>query len=359
MSKVTPGSKRAGAWQRVVLRGYLMSVALLLAAAAEGGGIAFHYKTPLTPRELEWYAKFEVLVTHDPLPRAQADALRQRGTKLALYEWAVAYYDSLATPWHRTVPILNKRPLRGHLGAADADAYYYDPASREHQQARAEFLARKVKSIGYDGIFFDVTTTEGVHPDAGVEYRRRHPDISYDEAFALFLANLRKRIPLIVTNQGYRSAEHVLPYVDWDVTESLITQPSDGRFVMRPWNDPTFKWNSIAHLMERIAEVRAQYPKVRYAHINYISGDDLKAVVAIARMWDADAVVTRPDVAVMLESDLYHLDLGKGGPRVERMSGAYRFYEKGFIGYNGGKKTMRVEDIVIPPRTAVILRRER
>ncbi|HYH09438.1 MAG TPA: hypothetical protein VEK11_20490 [Thermoanaerobaculia bacterium] len=335
---------------------------MVLSVAAEGGGIAFHYATPLTARELEWYGRFDVLVTHDPLPRAQVDALHKQGTKLALYEWSVAYYATLATPWHRTAPLLNKSPLRGHLGANDADAFYYDPASREHQRGRAEFLTRRVKAIGYDGLFFDTTTAESVHPDAAAEYRRRHPTVSYDEAFAMFLANLRKSISLIVTNQGYRAADHVLPYADWDVTESLITRPRGGKFVMRPWNDPADRWNSIAYLMNHlIAPVRKKYPRVRYAHINYVNSTDVAPIVAIARLWDAEPVVTTPDVAQMIESELLLLDLGEGQKRVERTTGAYRFYEKGFIGYNAGKKSMRVTNprgkaIVIPPQSAVILR---
>ncbi|HJQ36516.1 MAG TPA: hypothetical protein VKB93_05215, partial [Thermoanaerobaculia bacterium] len=66
--------------------------------------IAFHYATPLTPRELAWYSRFEVLVTHDPLPRAQVDALHARGTRLLLYEWAVAFYVSRATAFDRALP---------------------------------------------------------------------------------------------------------------------------------------------------------------------------------------------------------------------------------------------------------------
>src|SRR5688572_728114 len=111
-------------------------VSLSPAADVRRGGMAFHYVRPLTAPELDWYGRFEVLVTHDPLPREQVDALHRRGTKLVLYEWAVAYYSSLATPWHRALPssaLLNRQPLRGHLGAADADAFYFDPPTREHQ----------------------------------------------------------------------------------------------------------------------------------------------------------------------------------------------------------------------------------
>jgi hypothetical protein len=31
------------------------------------------------------------VVTHDPLPRAQVEALHARGTKLLVYEWSVAF----------------------------------------------------------------------------------------------------------------------------------------------------------------------------------------------------------------------------------------------------------------------------
>ena len=350
-----------------------------VAADAPRGGIAFHYATPLSPAELEWYGRFEVLVTHDPLPRAQVDALHARGTKVVLYEWAVAYYASLATPGHRTAPVLNRTPLRGHAGAADADAFYYDPAAREHA-GRVEAIAKRLQAIGYDGVFLDTMTAESVHPAAITEYRRRHPDLSYDEAFADFLKGLAKAVEVVVTNQGYRAAKHVLPHVDWDVSESLITYPRNGRFVMRPWNDSGDRWNSIATIMKELIEpVRDAYPKVRFAHINYVETEERQAVadlVAISRLYDAGAVAARPDLARMIESDLLLLDLGKPRARVERVGGAYRFFAEGFIGYNGGSQPMRVPNregwrytdavtgggvsgktLVLPPGRSIILRR--
>jgi hypothetical protein len=363
----------------------MCSLALLVAvsAAADGprGGIAFHYATPLSARELEWYGRFAVLVTHDPLPRAQVDALHARGTKVVLYEWAVAYYASRATPWHRAAPVLNRTPLRGHLGAADADAFYYDPAAREHVR-RADVLANRLQAFGYDGVFFDTTTSASVHPAALAEYDRRHPGHPYDEAFAKFLERLSSLVDVIVTNQGYRAAKHVLPYADWDVSESLITYPRDGRFVLRPWNDPGDRWNSTAYLLKHlIAPVQRAYPKVRFAHINYLDTVERVRVadlVAISRLYDADAVIAQPTLAQMIESDLLVLDLGEPRARVERVSGAYRFYSKGFIGYNAGGKPMTVPNrgtarytdvvtgqsvhgktLVVPPGCAVILRVKR
>jgi hypothetical protein len=59
-------------------------------AAERRGAFAFHYRAPLTPRQLRWFSRFDLLVTHDPLPRAQVAALHARGTKLLVYEWSVA-----------------------------------------------------------------------------------------------------------------------------------------------------------------------------------------------------------------------------------------------------------------------------
>lgn len=334
-------------------------VSLSAAAEVRRGGIAFHYATPLSVRELEWYSRFEVLVTHDPLPRAQVDALHRRGTKLVLYEWAVAYYPALAPPAIRALPTLNRRPLRGHLGAADADAFYFDPATRAHQQTRARLIAQRLASIGYDGVFLDTTTSESVHPEALAEYRRRHPDVDYDEAFAGFLNNLRGL--LVVTNQGYRRADHVLPYVDWDVTESLITYPKNGRFVIRPWNAAGDRWNSTAYLFRKlITPAQRKYPRVRFAHINYVSDTALiDEIVAIARLYDHDAFIGRPDLSTAIETDLYFLDLGRPKPRVETARGAYRYFERGLVAFNASARPMRVGKTVVPPSSAVIVRTPR
>ena len=158
-------------------------------------------------------------------------------------------------------------------------------------------------------MFLDATTSESVHPDALREYRRRHPQRSYDAAFAELLRNLRKSLRVIVTNQGYRRADDVLPYVDWDVSESLITYPRDGKFVLRPWNDPSDRWNSISFLMRRlILPVQRKYPRVRFAHLNYIDDDDsrrVEEIVAIARRYGAEAFVTSPSLTNAPRSDAY------------------------------------------------------
>lgn len=294
-------------------------------AVERRGGVAFHYATAVTPAELAWLSRFEVVVTHDPLPGQVVDALHAAGTRVVLYEWSVAFYASKATPWQKRLApraLLNAVPLRGHVGAEDADAFYYDPASAAHERERARATASRLKSIRYDGVFFDTTTAESVHPAAMEEYRRRHGELAYDAAFARFLKALRRELGprgVIVTNQGYRAAEHWLPYADWEVTESLITWPRNGRFVFRPWRDDGDLWNSTEFLMEKlIAPVQRAYPRVRFVHLNYLDAPDaetIAAVVATAKLFDAEAFVATPSIR-LVPSELYFADLEKPAVRL-------------------------------------------
>ena len=270
-------------------------VVLALPMLAKEKTVAFHYGPALTPRQLEFFADYEVLITHDPLPRAQVTALRKRGVQLAIYEWSVAYYRTLAMPWHRRAPVLNAKPLRGGVGANDADAFYYDPAAPGFASSRARNLAARLRAIGYEGVFFDTTTAQSVHPEAREEYRRRHPDLPYDAAFSRFLAALRKELPdgVIVTNQGYRAAEFYLPHADFDITESLFTAPSGAKFFLRSRKE-------IDDLMNAwILPAARRYPHVRYVHLNYVDEPDptlIDAIVSIAREYGHQAYVALPDV---------------------------------------------------------------
>jgi hypothetical protein len=269
------------------------------------GAVAFHYGPALTDQQLEFFGKFDVLVTHDPLPAAQVEALHARGTRLALYEWTVAFYRALVQSgsWQERLlsnrtQLLNSRPLHGHAGAADAEAFYYDP--HDYAAARSNAIEKRLQSIGYDGVFFDTTTVQSVHPEALAEYERRHRE-PYDAAVSRFLAALRAKDVLIVTNQGYRAAEHYLPHAHYDITESLLS---------RPWHDASNRWNSVDFLVpELIVPVAARYPHVHFVHLNY--GSDPQRIVATARLFDHDAFVASPDVMATVFSDVYFFDPGR------------------------------------------------
>ena len=318
---------------------------------------AFHYAPSLSNEEIGWYSQFDLLVTHDPLPRDQVERLRRAGTKLVLYEWAVAFYESRATPWQNSLrgraDLLNSRPLTGGSGSA-SPAWYFDPNTHAHHFDRAEDVARRMRDAGYDGVFFDATTASNVHSEALAEYGRRQPHIAYDEAFSRFLRELRRKMPeaILFTNQGYRRAQHYLPYVDWDLTESLIAAPSD----VRPWANAGAPANTISVAMTNVAAIAQRYPHVRFAHLNYSGGegssDVIRLVVGVSQLFGGEGYVGS---ATNDRADLiYFRNPGRpAGDRIELPDGkgAYRVYENGIIAISAG-----TEEVVIDHRQNTPLR---
>jgi hypothetical protein len=303
------------------------------------GPFAFHYAPELSEQAIAWYGQFDLLVTHDPLPPDQVARLHDAGTRLLVYEWSVAFYDGHATRWQRSLTlrdVLNAAPLTGGSGSGVAGAWYFDPVE---MRGRAAAIVERLEATGYDGIFLDTTRFENVHPEAQREFARRHGESSYDAAFARFLVDLRgvRSDIVLFTNQGYRSAEHYLPHVDWDLTESLFTRPRNGAHEPRAWNDPGDPWNSVHFVMKQeIEPIVARYPGVRFGHLNYVSGRNpelIRSAVAVAHLFDSDAYT----VAASLEHEIdpiYFRDPGRPlAPRVDAEDGqaAFRLFEDGLI----------------------------
>ena len=318
---------------------------------------AFHYSPSLSSQQIDWYSHFDLLVTHDPLPRDQVERLHRAGTRVLLYEWAAAFYETRATPWQKSLlrerkDLLNQTPLTGGSGGSEA-AWYFDPNTHAHQFGRAEALAGRIRDAGYDGVFLDATTVTNVHSEARREFAARHPSVQYDPAFSRFLIELRRKLPegVLFTNQGYRSAAYYLPYVDWDLTESLIAGPS----AMQSWNNPGDPSSDISVAMRDVRAIAERYPHVRFGHLNYFAGegdesdgeerhDLIRLVVATTQLFDAQGYVasnTRDE-----RDRIYLRDPGKPlGDRVDLPGrrGSYRVFENGIVAINAGNHEVVIE----------------
>lgn len=323
--------------------------------ARQRGAFAFHYGRSLNEAQLAWYSRFDILVTHDPLPADQVRRLRSAGTSLVLYEWAVAFYESLATDWQRSLlsgardALLNRAPLTGGVGSATAGAWYFDPASAAHRQ-RAAAIAGRIAAAGYQGVFLDTTTLASVHPEAAAEFERRRSGTSYDAAYSTFLSDLRRELGegIIFTNQAYRSAQHYLPWVDWDLTESLITRPEGPAFALRPLNDPKDPWNSSLFLMRNLIDpVATRYPKVRFGHLNYVSGrsdETIGVVHAIAKLFNSEGFVSAPALEDEITSHYFEEPGRPLSDRVDAQDGnaSWRYFENVLIAVSGSPTTIEI-----------------
>jgi hypothetical protein len=327
-------------------------------------GVAFHYQSHFAPRQLEWYTRFEILVTGCILSAQQTAALK-RGPKLVAYEWSSGYYlgDAVSAPleWQRKVEsqgqrwLLTSRPMTGASAENGRLAQWYDFGSDELINQRAAYLADRMVRAGYEGYFFDTVGDQCLPPEVQAAFQQRHPGMNYNQRQGLFLKALRSLLPsgkLIFLNQGYRHAEHLLPHADLDLSESYFTFVNNGGTGFRPWHDPARPWESVKTPMENlIAPVLRKFPRVRMVHANYASGPtrDVSRArrysFACARLFGQEAYTIVPGAPLAEEDDLYGSALGRAiGPYVEDpgQSVAWREFERGVVAVNGSSRPARI-----------------
>lgn len=336
----------------------------LSAAQLRQCGVAFHYQAHFPARQLEWYTRFEILVTGSILSPQQTTALK-RGPKLVAYEWSSAFYqgDAVSAPleWQRKVEsqgqrwLLTDRPVTGNAAENGRVAHWYDFGNDELINQRASWLADRLVRAGYDGYFFDTIGEQCLPPEVVSAFQKRHPGMNYNQRQGLFLKALRGMMPagkLIFLNQGYRHAEHLLPYADLDLSESYFTYLAGSGTGFRPWHDPARPWESVKTPMENlIAPAVRKFPRVRMVHVNYAAGatrDVARArrySLACARLFGQDAYTIVPGQPIAEEDDHYSADLGRPlGPYTEDPAQgiAWREFERAVVAVNGSARPTRV-----------------
>ena len=226
------------------------------------GDFAFGYAASYNARQMKWFSRFKLVSTGEYLPADQVKELNAAGSKLVRYEWSVAFYlkptDVLG--WeHKLLAdhpnwVLNPgKGLYGYAGSMNDPAYYFDPSIPEMRKWRIETIIKQAREHHYNGWFFDTTTFNSVHPDAQAIFKKLHPDKVYDDYMAMFLGELKAAAPdmIIFTNQGYRDHAHYLPYADYDLSESYMTQSIDGpkakiciegKGIQEIWETHIIKW---------------------------------------------------------------------------------------------------------------------
>ncbi len=330
-------------------------------------GVAFHYQAHFAPRQLDWYTRFEVLVTGSILSAPQTAALK-RGPKLVAYEWSSGFYqgDAVSAPleWQRSVEargqrwLLTERPLTGASAENGRLAQWYDFGSDELIDQRAAYLADRMVRAGYDGYFFDTVGDQCLPAEVLSAFKKRYPGMNYNQRQGEFLKALRSLLPagkLIFLNQGYRHAEHLLPHADLDLSESYFTYLQGAGTGFRPWHDPARPWESVKTPMENlIAPAMRKFPRVRMVHVNYAAGatrDVARArrySLACARVFGQEAYTMVPGAPAAEEDDHYAMDLGRPiGQRMDDSSQsiAWREFERGIVAVNGSSQPARITSL--------------
>ncbi len=179
----------------------------------------------------------------DITPQRTIVYLKNKGVKrIFCYDWmpAVYYYlDGGNYPFvewvydNRYSATLNPDGPFPHTeseGYTFAREYYLDFLNEDVVNRKVDFITNLVIENGYNGIFFDwasgVFILEPEYSTIKSYFDEKHPHNSYLESVGYFYQALKekcKNIDIqIITNQGYRNAENVLPYTTYDMAESYI-----------------------------------------------------------------------------------------------------------------------------------------
>jgi hypothetical protein len=336
---------------------------------------AFYYQGGFPASAVQWYRRFGLVVLGAFLPPARVAPLRATGARLLAYEWTPAFYPgdplSASEDWEQAVRrnaarwLISPEPSGGGAAAAGRTACWYDFGNDELLDARAAHLARRLRDLEYQGLFFDTPGAEQL-PGAVLQlFRERHPDLDYNARQGEFLRRLRAGAGSAVffTNQGYRQPAHLLTYADYDLSESYFTYLEGAGFAFRPWHDPQRPWESIrTPLTQLVLPALRAYPRVRMIHANYAQGPAAGIARAARYSWAAarvfghDSYLIVPPGRPDLEShEIYFRDLGRpraGSWREDEGAGAaWREYDRGTVVLNSGRTpfTLPGSKIRVPP----------
>ena len=332
--------------------------------------VAFNYAAISTITDLQYFAKFDVLVTGAILSADQLRPLRSGNTQLVVYQWSSAHYPdeggAAERAWEETLRtharnwLLSSEPVGGGAAASGKGALWYDFGDADMAAAFSEHIHALIKQNAYSGVFLDTLGVYSLPEPLQREFQKRHPRLDYNQCQGEFLSKLRNVLgpkAIVFTNQGYRKPEFFLPHADLDLIENSATLLTDaGGTLFRPWFKKGAEWESIEVPMTNLVIPAGRlYPRTQFVHINYVQGNEStcnRAVIysfACAKLWNQTSFVAPPGVQRAIHSDVYFSDLGEPLTRSyeeDRDAGvAWRQYRNGVIALNSSTKTYRIQDL--------------
>jgi len=189
--------------------------------------------------------RFRVCLTngYDAFTGRDLAELKRASCDLFFYRWFNGYYetelsDSMYVSYPHVVDgyrVINSHPdwllnptnpIQG--GGAVTPAFFYDWGNPQLRKYFVDFVHRSFDYTGYNGVFFDYIGDWALPAAILPIWSEKHPDLSYNEAGALFVQELRASMTSeqrIFGNGTYRlqNARTFYESLDFDVTESYGT----------------------------------------------------------------------------------------------------------------------------------------
>ncbi len=344
--------------------------------------VAFDYAGKLPVTDLEFLAKFDVVVSGGVLTADQLKILQTAKSQLVLYLWSSALYPGQGAQdgWQSKVEknakswLLSPKPTAGGAASAGTGALWYDFGNKELASALAEHINSLLGGLGYKGVFLDTLGQHSLPPDLLREYNKRHPHLEYDRAQAGLISKLREYLGtggIIFTNQAYRRADVFLPNVDFDLIENSATLvEANGETKLRPWYDAASPWESVQVPLTNLILPAAQaFPQTQFVHLNYATGPGpmstraLRYSYACAKLVDQISFTAPPHIQEVIRDTIYFSKLGDpltSSYEEDREAGvAWRQFRNGVVAVNSSQKTYRIRSLGLnlpnPPRGYIFL----
>jgi hypothetical protein len=350
---------------------------------------------------LDYIKRFRVCLTNGYTNFTGQDLadIKASGCRLFVYRWFNGYYaeELLGTGYYSAYPEVTAawREVNSHpdwlvnpvvpLAGSGAvlPAYFFDWANPEMRAFYIDYLVRQLQATGYDGVFFDYIGDWAL-PDPVLQlWTVKNPGMTYNEAGALFLRELRAALGPdrpIMGNQAYRldNSHDYYQSLTYDVTESYGTASVWGKQAdiydeyqgsvkaqetyYRPWDG----WNGYKALMEsgtigpalKLAGASTRFHPIDYVQPRYLATgetidlgngptpvfrrvDDKPAIhysYALAKLYNVDAYASDwaswlGDSRTFGGDEVYFSDLGAPLEASYRQAPdtVVRYFENGFV----------------------------
>ena len=256
------------------------------------------------------------------------------------------------------------------------EEYYFNLANEEVMRKRVEDLLGNMHSRGFAGLFFDWASggyiEEEEYTPIRESFERLHAPKSYFEYVADFYRRLHKAGVFVVTNQGFRKAEYVLPHVRYDMTESYITTDTEKKMQIEivgrgrvesvavtdyyPIREDSSKIEDSLEYIDLLTKYKKRYAGFgfeNFIYLDYLAPDYERVYpgralykevkpkngiyfsYAMAKLTDNMVYAEVTQNRELERDEIYFYDLGKAlgesYEKIDALDGYIRFYEKGFV----------------------------
>jgi len=258
--------------------------------------------------------------------------------------------------------------------------YYYNFANEEVMQKRVKDLLTNMKLRGFRGLFFDWASgsyiEEKEYSPMLQNFKKFHTKQNYFDFVSKFYQKLKDSNIFVVTNQGFRKAEYILPFVTYDMTESYITtdvrKKIKVQLTQKGWVDSVMVTNyypiyedskelkDSLKFIDLLSQYKKKYKKFgfkNFIYLNYLAPEYKKVYessllykmvkpkngiyfsYAMAKLADCMVYAEVSKNRKLERDDIYFYDLGdalgKKYEKLDAVNGYVRFYEKGFVLVSG------------------------